>query len=63
MHFTSRVDILWVEHMSANIKSGEIPFLREIVHNCRKKPFLSTVCSKQWKLGIDCFLMKFKVLN
>lgn len=63
MHFTFRVDIVQVEHIRVNIKCGEIPFLGEIVHNCRKKAFLSTVCSKQWKLGIDCFLMKFKVLN
>lgn len=64
MHFTSRVDTVSVENMSANVKCVETPFLREIVHNCKKKkPFLSTVCSKQWKLGIDCVLMKFKVLS
>lgn len=63
MHFTSRVDIVSVENMIANVKCVESPFLGEIVHNCKKKPFLSTVCSKQWKWGIDCVLMKFKVFS
>lgn len=54
---TSRVDILSVDLTSEIIIGGEILFLGEIVHNCRKK----NVCSKRWKLGIDCFLMKFKV--
>lgn len=43
----------------------KILFLEQIVHTSRqkKRPLLSTVCSKRWKLVIDCSLMKFKVWN
>lgn len=55
---------LSIELTSAGAKCGlkKILFLEQIVHTSRhKRPLLSTVCSKRWKLVIDCFLMKFKV--